>query len=364
LPDPNAEPVANDSVGADLSAAWDQAQEGTTTEAPAPADPASPSEVPATSSPPSEAAGGDAGRARDDQGRFTKAEKAAQAQAAQAAEFKVPEKWPAEVRAELEAIHKANPAHAEFVMKQYAHFRGEASRWAQTQEKRFEKLSNAQKQVDDLLAPGRQARALKGIDDTSYIRNLVAAGDFLDRNPKEGIKYLCKQYGLDPATLAAATDGAPEIPAPVREMQERLQMHEAALRAMTQEAQHSRLAEAGDWVNRFASQRDGQGQSLYPYFDRVLPEIITLVQHQMGNGQQVDVHAAYKTAIRMNDQVWLEEQSRTNDASRKEAESKRLRDIEEAKRAGFSLSGSGGASDAPMENLRDELSRQYDKFIS
>jgi hypothetical protein len=99
---------------------------------------------------------------------------------------------------------------------------------------------------------------------------------------------------------------------------------------------------------------------VYPHFDDVLPEIIVNVQAQRQMGQQVDVHAAYERAVRMNDTVWLKVQGARSEAERKAAQEKQLKDIEEAKRAGFSVSGSGGAtSERPADSLRGELERQW-----
>ena len=373
MTDPNAAPAAggaDDDLGATLEANWDAQEASDSTDSPpsseTPDPSASPSagEEPAASSP--AAAGGDAARARDDLGRFTKAEKDAAAQN----DFKIPDKWPANVKAQLETIYKANPEHAKFVLDQYAHFRGEATRWQQTKEREFQRLGTVQKQVEDLLAPGRQARALKGIDDTSYIRNLVAAGDFLDKNPVEGLKYLAKQYGVDLSNLPSQQGGGePAIPPEVqRELQRVAQENaeiKAALRQQYVGMEQGRLQEASSWIDQFASQTDASGAPLYPYFDEVLNELCLNVQYQMQSGQPVDVHAAYDRAIRMNDSVWLRESQRRSETSRKEAEAKAKREAEEAKRAGYTLSGSGARSaDAVPDDLGDHLARNYDKLIS
>lgn len=372
MPDPKSAELAGeaDDLGAALSDAWDNQEATETATAPTgevdpPASPPADEGQPASSS---AGAGGDAARARDAAGRFTKAEQAAMAAAGQqpSGEFKVPEKWPADVRAELEAMHKANPAHAEFVLKQYAHFRGEAARHiqyhAQQESKRVEKLAQTQKQVEDLLAPGRQQRALKGIDDTSYIRNLVAAGDFLDKHPVEGLKHLAKQYGVDLSNLDATAGGAPAIQPELAQVMERQARIEAALQQQYVGMEQGRLHQASGWIDQFAAQTDTTGQPLFPHFDEVLPEIIVNVQYQMQSGQQVDVKAAYDRAIRMNDQVWLKEQRRTSESARKADEAKHRREIEDAKKAGFSVSGSGSRSmDAVPDDIGEHLSRVYDQ---
>lgn len=343
-----------DDVGATLEKNWD----AQVPDAPA----ASPSsDTPPTA--PTEAAptGEAAARARDDAGRFTKAEKAAldaKAAAAVVPEIKIPEKWPADVRAKLESIHKVNPEHAQFVLEQYAHFRN-------IDGQREARANQALKPFDDLLAPGRQARALKNIDDVSYTRNLIAAGDFLEKNPREGLKYLAKTYGIDLQQLAnPEAGGEPEIPPYVRQTQEELAQIKQFIAQSAGAQQQQQLKAAGDWINSFASQKDEHGQPKYPHFDDVINELIVNVQYQRDSGQPVDVEAAYKRAVRMNDSVWLKEQAASSESARKAGEARRLREIEDAKRAEFSVSGSGaGTTDAIPDDIGEHLARNYDKFV-
>lgn len=354
MPDAPAVPISD--VGADISAAFDSV-EGTEP------DPAAEPSAPAGESQPSpEGAIADAARARDAAGRFTKAEREAQAAAAAqvSGELKIPEKWPPQVKDRLKAIHAANPEHAQFVLEQYNHFRQEAAQVAN-------RATQQLRAFDDLLAPGRQTRALNNMDDATYVRQLIAAGDFLDKNPTEGIKYLLKNYGLTIEQLAGhqPEGGAQaEIPPYVREIQEKQARIEAALQQQYAGAQQAQLHAAGNWINDFASQTDASGQPLYPHFDAVIEDIVFAVQHQVDRGQPVDVKAAYDRAVRLNDQIWLKDQAARSKDSSREALARRQREIEDAKRAGISVSGSGGASsDQPADSTRAELERLYDKYF-
>lgn len=113
------------------------------------------------------------------------------------------------------------------------------------------------------------------------------------------------------------------------------------------------------------SQKDANGNPLYPHFDMVIDDVINIVQIQVDRGEPVDVKAAYDKACWMNDSVRLKLQRAGSEAERKAAEAQRKRDIEEARRAGLSVSGSGGAStDTPADTVRAELERLYDKHHS
>lgn len=355
------QPSEGDDLRADLTSAWSETEStesvptGTETSAPASAA-AQPSPLP------SEGAPADAGRARDEAGRFAKAEKAKQAAAAAqgtaqpavAAEFKVPEKWPADIKAKLQAIHQVNPEHAQFVLEQYNAMRSIA---AQHQARSQEHL----KAYEQYLAPTRQERAMRGVDDQTHIKHLLAGDDFMRKNPADGIRWLAQQHGLDLSKLANpdAAGGEPEIPPYVRELQQQVQQFKQMFQQQAVGAEQQQLQAASSWIDSFASQADAQGNKLYPHFDEVLPEIIFGVQFQMQNGQPVDVKAAYDRAVRLNDQVWLKDQRARSEAAEKAAKAQRQRDIEDAKRAGVTVSGSGADTTHAPGSVREELERAF-----
>lgn len=367
-------------LAADLAASWDAQESASSQSAPSPsaaseAAPTAPSSSSSsTASPAGPAAAADPtkpdARARDAAGKFVKQEgqpapAAKPTDGKPAPEFKIPEKWPAEVKQRLEALHKASPEHAQFLLEQFNLVRSQQG-LVEQQRQKFQPLAKTLESVEALLAPGRQQRALQNIDDATYIRNLVAAGEVLDKNPAEGLRWLAQRYGIDLQKLAnPQASGEPETAPAIRQVMERQARIEQFLQSQVGHAQQERLQQASDWISRFASQADAQGQPLYPHFDDVLPEIIVNVQYQRDSGQPIDVKAAYDRAVRMNDTVWLKVEHARSEAARKAAAEKQAKDIEEAKRAGFSVSGSGGASSTqPAESIRGELERLWESTHS
>jgi hypothetical protein len=371
LSDPSAAPAADDAsddLGAVLEANYDKVVGGESDSpaTPAPSAPAA-AAVPPSSSP--EGAAADAARARGPDGKFVKGEPAKPAAPADAAapaaapgapEFKIPEKWPADVKDRLQKIHAVNPEHAQFVLEQYSRFRQiDATREGQIQAKL--------KAFDDLLAPGRQQRALQNMDDTTYVRQLIAAGDVLDKNPEQGLKWLADRYGIDLQKLAnpdASGQQQPVISPEIRAIQEENARIKAYLEQKHQAEEQESLQRAGDWISQFAAQKDAQGQLVYPHFDAVIHDIVFVVQQQLAQKQQVDVKAAYDKAVRLNDAIWLKEQESAKTKSAEADKARRLRAIEDAKKAGFTVSGSGAApsTDVP-DDLGAHLDRNYDKFV-
>lgn len=360
----------SDDLGADIGAAYDSLV-GDSQDSPDASAPAAPASAPISSAstpPPSEVAGADS-RARGPDGKFVKGQAAAPAAPIATApgtapvaapDFKIPEKWPAHVRAKLTEIHAANPGYAQFLLDEYGSMRAISAQ-------HYQKSQEHLKAYESLLAPGRQARALKGVDDSTYVRNLIAAGDFMDKNPIEGIKYLAKTYGVDQQIQFpdARAGGEPEIPAYVQELRSETQQIKQFIQSQVQGVEQQQMQAASKWVNDFAEQRDANGQPLYPYFDRVLDELLVNVQYQRDHGQPIDVKAAYERAIRMNDSVWIDYQRAGSAAAEKAAAAQRLRDIEDAKRAGISVSGSGADTRGEVpDDIGKHLEGNYDKLFS
>lgn len=358
-----------DDLGADIGAAYDSlvGEPQDSPDASASATPASAPVSTASTPPPSEAAGADP-RARGADGKFVKGAPAPTAPLAAApapgavapAEFKIPEKWPAPVKDRLKAIYAANPDHAQFVLEQYEQMRQIAAQ----QHNRSQEYMRA---YESLLAPGRQARALKGQDDATYVRNLIAAGDFLEKSPIEGLKYLAKTYGVEAQIQFpdGRAGGEPEIPPYVQELRSETQQIKQFITSLSQGAEKQQLEAAGKWVNDFASQRDANGQPLYPYFDEVLDELLINVQYQRDHGHAIDVKAAYDKAVRMNDSVWLKSSRARSGEAEKAAAAQRAKDIEDAKRAGITVSGSGADTRGEVpDDIGKHLEGIYDKLVS
>jgi hypothetical protein len=157
LPDLPAGKLAEDDaddLGADLEAHWDAAEASDDTPDTGTDTPSASVSTSSASSPAE--TGVDVGRARGPDGKFTKADPKAVAPA-QPAEFKIPEKWPAQVKQELSAIHAVNPQHAKFLLDQYNFMRNEAS----------QALNRAQQEREDtpqdLQRPPRAWKAAEGL---------------------------------------------------------------------------------------------------------------------------------------------------------------------------------------------------------
>lgn len=354
-------PQADDSdLRSELSAAFDRAE--------------SPPAAEDAGAPTNETA--KAERARDEAGRFAKKAEgsatdgsatagaetpapdagAAAPGAGAAPAVEIPKNWPAETRADLEALAKLNPALA----KRWIDQTNYAFSLARTERERAAPFMRLQQSLEDVLAPTRQQRQMAGMDDAAYLRAIVAADQLLQRDPRAGIKWLAQKYGITPEQLVESVQDA-AANAPPREvvsLQQEVEGLKNFIASMQQGAQQQALAGVTAQIEAFASATGPDGSPLHPHFDECLADIQVIVQAQREMGQPVNLQAAYEKAVRMNDAVWMRVQSQRAERDRAE----RAAAAEKAKRAGFNVTGSGtGASEGAAGSLREELERQIAK---
>ena len=272
------------------------------------------------------------------------------------APLNLPAHWPAQVKANFEKLHKADPEAAKFMLEQQDYL---VRQWSANKDriKPYEKLADS---LDDVLREGREARSMNGMDDAGYLRSLVSAEQVIAKNPVAGIKWLAEQYGVDLGSFGQASEGQPDInshPA-VQQLRQELAELKSGLTATQQREQQQQFSQLTSTIQSFADEKGSNGQPLRPYFDEVLLDIQIVVQRQIANGQSPDLNSAYETAIRMNDAVWQRVQAAKTAAATKASAEKRAKEALEAKRAGFSLSGSnGGASAEPPKTIDEAISR-------
>jgi len=60
--------------------------------------------------------------------------------------------------------------------------------------------------LEQVIAPHRQKWAVAGVDEATAVKQLLEASDWLERDPKQALAYLARQYGVD---LAQPTGGQP-----------------------------------------------------------------------------------------------------------------------------------------------------------
>lgn len=262
-------------------------------------------------------------RARNERGQFTKAEGAEAGEPAQqipdadpASEQQVepsnapqpPTSWSAEAKAEWSNL---SPALQQAVAKRESEMSSGAQRWSE--EKRA---------YDDMLSPVRQAAQRAGVDEREGLQKLIAANEYLERDPHNAILWLAQAYGVD---LSKPPSQQPQTrPDPVvNQLQQRLEQLEGTLTAREQ-------AELSSQISAFAAQPG------HEHFETVKAQM----GHFMVTGQANDMQTAYDMAVWANPttrQLMLSGQTASAEAARK---AKEKETAQRARQGAISATGS------------------------
>lgn len=139
-----------------------------------------------------------ADRLRNERGQFAKADDTAVAEPANTVSdadpaqvtpvqpspaVEAPKSWSAEAKAEWS---KLSPALQQAVLKREGEINDGGARW-----------SEEKRRYEEVLTPLRAAAQRSGVDERTGLNQLLAANDFLERDPRSAIQWLAQAYGVD-----------------------------------------------------------------------------------------------------------------------------------------------------------------------
>ena len=341
------ESSGEDSLRADLAAAI----AGASDDAPAARDEGAAPDAPAA----------EAARARDEAGRFAKPGDAAhaaaktnsnsnsettaptQAEPSEPTAIAPPASWSATAKA---AFAKADPVIQREVLKREAYMMNGAAQW-QSKGERLNRL-------DAVLAPRRERFQLAGFDDAQAIQSLLAAQDYLERDPVNALVYLARQSGVDLRTVAQQLGGgqaqAPQLPPQLQPLVQQVQTLTHAVAQQQQASVEARRTEFLGQVDAFA--RDPANL----YFENVREKMSELIR----SGQAADLPSAYEQAIWSSPEIRPLLLRRQQDELVAQTRTQASAKAAQARHASGSITGSPspGASPgrpSPNATLRDDL---------
>jgi hypothetical protein len=231
----------------------------------------------------------------------------------------------------------------------------------------FQQYAERVKSVEPViqaLEPVRQAMELNGVQPAQYVQRLVAAEQFLQRDPGAALKWLADQYGVPLGAQTQQAQGAEQAPASdphIAALVQRQQQLEAHIQSVMQErqteAQRRAEAERTDLhrtVETFAA------DPAHLYFENVRGEMAALLQV----GRAADMKQAYEMACWANPevraQILRQEDEKRAEAARQDEARKRDEQAKKAaearKLAGINVRGSGASlSPSRARNLDETL---------
>jgi hypothetical protein len=232
------------------------------------------------------------------------------------------------------------------------------------------RTAKAVEPIKDYVEPLQRASARMGLPPGEGLKLLLAADDYLARDPVAAIQWLAQQSGVDLSRFGQFAQGqsgevAPEVSALNQKIAhlERM-LSDTSYRIQQREqfelqTQHHTLEHL---VNEFAKGKD--------YWPEIEAEVVAQIRAIKTANPSMDprdtLEKAHERALKLNDEV----RNRLTEAKRKEEEAKKAvetkRKAEEAKRlASLNVrSVDGKAPKAVRRSLEEEMADVYDRVAS
>lgn len=199
--------------------------------------------------------------------------------------------------------------------------------------------------LEQLIAPRRAVWAAQGMDEASAIKTLLAAQDLLERDPKQGLEFLARSYGVNLNT--AQPQGQPYQAQPARDSHPEIAALKQQLQVLQSQVQTAQTAPIVSQIDAF------QNDPANLYFENVRDDMAVLLH----NGKALDLKEAYEMACWMRPDIrpFLQTaQAPANPVQDKAAQ---------ARRAAVSVTGSPGQTRVPKSNgsIEDDIRAAFEE---
>lgn len=223
--------------------------------------------------------------------------------------------------------------------------------------------------INEVLEPVREELALAGIDEVTGVRTLVAAHQFLQRDPVRAIQHLAKQYGADLRALAAGQTKPAEpeyldetAGKKIGELTSRLDQIEQAKQAEAQSRQREQQQSVISAVEDFRTAAAEDGTPAHPHFDKVRVAMGAMIQAN----PKMTMDQAYEAAVYADPELREGMISQRTAAEAAKMEAQRKAAVERQKRASAGQRPSRQAKPAnkPGTHPRDDLEAAWDQVAN
>lgn len=169
--------------------------------------------------------------------------------------------------------------------------------------KQTQALSEEKKRIadlDTLLQPRRPIWESQGITEKQAVDFLFERNDFANRDPAGFVKWFAERVGLDLASITGAQPvGSSSENAAVQQQMQKLRALESEVITLRKQQEAVTAAQTSEIIEAFATEKDGSGNLLRPYFEEVREDMSKLI----GSGAAVNLDQAYKLALVRNQEV-------------------------------------------------------------
>ena len=198
-----------------------------------------------------------------------------------------PQHWPQDFSEEFSAL----PVEAQHMfMKRYKQM--EADHTKKTQG--IAKYKKRQEAFDEIMAPFKGDFERAGMDDVGAVRQLLAAHDYLRKDPANAINWLANQYGVDIGAIGNDPASEDEFADPkVKGLEQQVAQLTAFIQNQQTQQQSHEQASTQSFIDQFAAETDAGGNPAHPHFEQVRSVMGSLIS----SGNATDLKTAYEMAV-------------------------------------------------------------------
>ena len=198
-----------------------------------------------------------------------------------------PQHWPNDFKEQFE---KMDATGQHLFMKRYKDLEGDYTKKTQS----LAKYRKRQEAFDEIMKPHMDDFSRAGMDEVGAVRQLLAAHDYLRKDPKQAIQWLAKNYGVDMSEVGIDSTEEDDYADPqVKALQQQVAQLQGFLNQQQQTQMQSVQQNTQSMIDQFAGEKDANGNPKHPHFDEVRDRMGVLIQ---GN-QAPDLATAYDMAV-------------------------------------------------------------------
>ena len=243
------------------------------------------------------------------------------AEAAELEALPAPNHWPKDFAAKFEALE---PPAQHLFMQRYKDLEGDYTKKTQA----IAKYKKRQDAFDEIMAPFKSHFERAGMDDVGAVRQLLAAHDYLRKDPANAINWLASQYGVDIGAIGNDPALEDEFADPqVKALQQQVAQLTGFIQNQQTQQQSYEQASTQSFIDQFAAETDASGNPAHPHFETVRSVMGSLIS----SGNATDLKSAYEAAVYANPELRQAELERV--AARQSQAKVKTEAVQKAKKA-------------------------------
>ncbi len=198
-----------------------------------------------------------------------------------------PNHWPKDFAGKFEALE---PAAQHMFMERYKDLEGDYTKKTQA----VAQYRKRQEAFDEIMQPHKADFERAGMDEVAAVRQLLAAHDYLRKDPQNAINWLANQYGVDVGAVGNDPALEDEYADPqVKQLQQQVAQLTGFIQNQQTQQQSQVQASTQSLIDQFAAETDANGNPKHPHFERVRGVMGTLISSENAK----DLNSAYEMAV-------------------------------------------------------------------